>query len=601
MTDTHNNKQLEKEFSEMVPEYSKNLQKAFALTIKNHLRKWWDDRAGKTGEVPSSVRYDVTAFTFSYSDDDKDEDDTYFRPMASLVDGDGNQVRIPDIKSVDAAEIEHWMKRSEEIQHPIMKARYSDLIWELSELATGNKPDIIFARRAIDAYLKSVENELYKESLYAIHYCERALDLSLSINDGSLRSRCKDVMFSLYDKIADFDKIGLWAFLYDDLMDNPKVDLSKEESNKIISELEKILGEYSEMSGGKYPDPFVAEASAERLAKYYTKSGSTVDVKRVIQKSGIYFEMVSKSASSLLAIGWLERVLNNYDQYRMIEDKKRVLRKMKNRGKNAKSEMKEISVEVKIPQKDISQMVNEVCKGSAKEALTKLITEFMPNTENAKRNCDYIKKDCVLLSLLDTTLIRNGNVEARIGSIEKDETGHIIQHLARDLSTYSGFIALVLDEIKKRAVVSEDDILEFIGNSPFIKETEIDILRQGILAHYNGDYIASVHILTLQCERIIRNIAIAVKVVSTKYKRHDRTTQVRTLYELLADEIFVATVPNDLRLYLQCLLVDKRGLNIRNNVAHGLLTSDCFNEQLSAQIIYCVLLCSILRLETKQE
>ncbi len=424
-------------------------------------------------------------------------------------------------------------------------------------------------RRAIEAYLDTVENELYDESLYAIHYCERALNLSLSINDSALVLRCKKAFFSLYDKIVNYNMIGIWTFLYDDLMDGSNVQLTQEETDKIISELEKVLNAFTDTSNDKHPDPFVAEAAAERLAKIHSKKQEVDKAKEMVRKSGTYFELLSKKASSLLAIGWLEKVLNNYDRYGMVEDKERVLREMKNRGKNVKSEMKEISGEIKVSQQDINKMVDGICKGSPQEVLTKLIAEFKPNVKNAKDTCDYIKKDCVLLSLLDTALIRDGNVEARIGSIEEDETGHIIQHLARDLSLYGGFIALVLNEIKKRAVVSEDDILKFIGDSPFIQDAEIEILKRGILAHYNEDYIASIHVLIPQCERIIRNLATAIRVVPTKYNRRDRTVQERNLYELLADELFVATVPEELRLYLQCLLVDKRGLNIRNNVAPG--------------------------------
>lgn len=588
---------LEEEFDEMLIEYSRALGKTSASSIKSYLQKWWDEKAGQGGSVPSLVRYDVSAFMFHYADDDKDE--FYFRPMASFRYDDGTQVDLPDIKQVDTDEIEHWSSRSNEIDHSLMKARYADLVWELTQEITGRKPDVLFARRAIEAYLESVERELYDETLYAIHYCERALCLALSISDEGLIQRSKECIFALYEKAVEYDKIGLWAFLYDDLVDNPKVKLTAVETEKIISELNTILDNFTTVTDGKCPDPFVAEAAAERLAKHYNRAGDVEKAKEAIRKSGTYFEQISTGASSLLAVGWLESVLNIYDKMGMVEDRRRVLREIKERGKTVKGEMKEISGEVKISQEDITKLIEHVCSGTPEEALFKLIQQFMPSTEHAKSMREYVKKNCVFLSLLSTSVIRDGNIEARIGSVEEDEIGHTIQHMGQELLINSGLIALLLREMNERKVLDLDRIVDFIGKSELLGGEGTEIIREGIAAHWKGVYISSVHVLIPQIERMVRNLAISIGVVTSKYNRRDRTTQEKTLSDLLNDEIFRQTAPEELRLYLQCLLVDKRGLNIRNNVAHGLLTAEAFSEQLAAQLIYCLLLCSILRIERK--
>jgi hypothetical protein len=283
----------------------------------------------------------------------------------------------------------------------------------------------------------------------------------------------------------------------------------------------------------------------------------------------------------------------------MSEDKERALREIKKRGKTVKSEMKERSGEVKISKEEITKLVEHVCSGTPEEALFKLIQQFMPSTEHAKSMREYIKKNCVFLSLLSTSLIRDGNIEARIGSVEEDEIGHTIQHMAQELLINSGLIALLLQEMKERKVLDLDNIVDFIRNSELLGGEGTEIIREGIVAHWKGNYISSVHVLIPQSEKMIRNLATSIGVVTSKYNRRDRTMQEKTLYDLLNDEIFRQTAPEELRLYLQCLLVDKRGLNIRNNVAHGLLTAEAFSEQLSVQLIYCLLLCSILRIETR--
>lgn len=599
MTDKNKNEtsndMLITEFSSMLVNYSKELHKLSALKVKTHLQKWWDSKAHKEESVPSMVRYDVTAFMFSYADDDNDG--PYFREIMSYRTDKGEEVKIPDINSVTEDELNHWAARSAEVTHPVMKMRYADLVWELTEMISGKKADVNFARRAIDAYLQTVEKELYDEPLYAIHYCERALHLALSVSDKTLIERCKKCFFSLYDIIADYSKIGLWVFLFDDLLEKNADILTEDEILRIISALEEIHKWATSPTDGRRPDPFVADAASDRLARYYKKEGCSDKAKQFIKEAGLCFEHLSVQANSLLAISWLENVLNKYDQYGMIEDKNRVLSEMKKRGMAVKDEMKQISGEIKIPADEINKLIENVCSAQPEEALSKLIFNFMPNLEHAENMKKHLKDNCVLLSMLSTSVIHNGNIEARVGSIDEDDVGHSIQWIAQHISINSGFISLLLEEMKKRKTININDVVDFIGKSALIGADEAKIIQAGILAHLNDNFVSSIHILAPQCEKTIRSLSMQIGAITTKYNRRDRTVQEKTLYELLIDEAFNQVVPKDLRLYLQCLLVDKRGLNVRNNVAHGLLALEAFTGQLSAQLIYCLLLLSILRVD----
>jgi hypothetical protein len=47
--------------------------------------------------------------------------------------------------------------------------------------------------------------------------------------------------------------------------------------------------------------------------------------------------------------------------------------------------------------------------------------------------------------------------------------------------------------------------------------------------------------------------------------------------------------------YLEVVYVDKRGLNLRNNLAHGLLSPDVFNRYVADCVFHTLLALSLMR------
>ena len=80
---------------------------------------------------------------------------TTYGPMTSATREDGTPFYAPDIEEANAETIEYWKRRSLESKHPILRARYSDLVWDFSRVVANQKPDVSFARLAIDAYVEA--------------------------------------------------------------------------------------------------------------------------------------------------------------------------------------------------------------------------------------------------------------------------------------------------------------------------------------------------------------------------------------------------------------------------------------------------------------
>ena len=92
----------------------------------------------------------------------------------------------------------------------------------------------------------------------------------------------------------------------------------------------------------------------------------------------------------------------------------------------------------------------------------------------------------------------------------------------------------------------------------------------GVHAYEQGDYWTAVHVLVPQFERGIRRIGIGLSA-NVRRLAEDQGLQVATLGVLLGDPTVVKFLGEETSQTLDGVFTQARGLNIRNNTAHGLL------------------------------
>ena len=90
----------------------------------------------------------------------------YWSELTSWTTSEGRQIYSPDIADVDDDVVEHWIRRSENATHPTIRARFSDLAWEIGhhQKVGGQIPQQV-AHRAVDEYLQAVARGLYSDEI----------------------------------------------------------------------------------------------------------------------------------------------------------------------------------------------------------------------------------------------------------------------------------------------------------------------------------------------------------------------------------------------------------------------------------------------------
>jgi len=214
---------------------------------------------------------EASAFTFLATEESPWG--THYGPGFIASKNDGTPYYAPDIVEIDEEIITHWEQRSEAAQHPVLRARYADVVWDLKKRAINKPAGVQYAHRAIDAYLDGITAQLYKEPLIvAVQASQRALHLAISINDKERVQRCKQAMLDLFDQGMQPGHTGVWAMLFDSLTENKKTGLTSEETDHLVKGLERMLTSCSTL-GDEHFNPWGAEAAARRLAVVYKIDG----------------------------------------------------------------------------------------------------------------------------------------------------------------------------------------------------------------------------------------------------------------------------------------------------------------------------------------
>lgn len=527
---------------------------------------------------------------------------TYFGPMATYTLTDGTEGRNPDIAPLGQETIEHWQERATSIKNPLMSARYADLVWDLTKVITKGKPDYKYAQLAIDQYIKSVENNLYTMDMYAVEWLGRAFSLAVSLNDDARTKAVIALIFSFYDANATPDKTGAWIFPFDCLYSKRDL-LTQAQQERIITDLEKML---AISSGGGKPEhfnPFDAQAAAERLAQHYHRLNDPANVERVIKQYGGAFEKLSKDGSPMLAQAWLMPVIERYEQEGLKQDAERLRMLSEEKGKHIGEDLKELTATFSISQAELEGFVNEILANDLDAALLRIAVNFTPDAEDTRKHLREIQDIAPLMSLFSVAKISSdGLPSAKIGSLEEDPDGRLHMEIGNRISTYVPFLIKVIDSLRKKYKPSPEQIIDWLAQSPVFHESRREFLVEGLKAYESGDYLKAIHVLVPQVEHTLRNLLVLMQIPTTKaVPRHPGITDVKSMNQVLEDERAREALTENMWRYLTVLYIDRRGLNIRNDLAHGLLEMKMFNRAVADRVFHSLLVLGSIRSVTKRD
>jgi hypothetical protein len=249
---------------------------------------------------------------------------TFFGPMASGTNKDGKTVYFPDIAGVDSRVIAHWTGRAKTLNHQVLKARYADLVWDMSTVISGTRRDPEMACLAIDAYLASIPSTVLAESHDRFGAALRALDLASLIRDPERTERARAALLQLHREVMNARK-GPWWFAFDRLIEDKNAGVTEAERQQLIADLEDLVLHFGDTSKPESFNPHAVQDAAKRLIRHYRRLHRPDDVKRLHEAIARDFEHFAGLGDAMLASAVLQTSVNAYRDAGLPEDSKRVL------------------------------------------------------------------------------------------------------------------------------------------------------------------------------------------------------------------------------------------------------------------------------------
>jgi hypothetical protein len=439
---------------------------------------------------------------------------TYFAPSMTATTKEGVEVYSPDITREDEATIAYWASRSDEAHHPILRARYADLVWDFTALVAKHRPDVAFARKAIDAYVEAIENKIYFHDSQAEDFAARALSITLSINDKARVEQVKGVFFALDAAIGDVTKRGLWSMLFDNLYDPPGVGLTDPERQSIIDKLEHAL-QVTTQKGQPHFEPWFAQGAAERLERHYRRINQMADVHRVVRAYGQAFESAASAANAMLAVAWLQPVYDKYRDLGMNDDVYRVHQVLETRGQEAQAGMQRVQIPLHIDINEVNRVADALIEGDLQQAIRRIGIIFVLRADQVRALNERIRSQAPLMSLIPITRYEAGHPAGIIGPQDQDADGRLVHQMASQIGLEAIWIAATFDKLVERYAMTADQIVDALSASPVFASARRSILVSGIQAWLSQDYIKAIHVLVPQVEHAVRTLASLSGVPTT--------------------------------------------------------------------------------------
>jgi len=543
-----------------------------------------------TGAENLGAWAEVLAFALSENGTSSISRKTYFG-LASSDPKDDATVYSPDIAGAETEILALWTQRAKTLKHPVLKARYADLAWDMSRAIANSRPDPEMARTAIDAYLASLAENLRSNAHVRFHAAIRALGLAAMIRDAARVELAKNALFRLHREAMAADQ-GLWWIAIDRLLDDRSVGVTDPERDQLVADLESIVAKRSSTSDPSVFDPHAAESAAKKLIKYYGRHGKSNDARRLHEVMGRTFEHFASLGNAMLASSVLQTAVNAYRDAGLQQESARARMAMEEKIAQSHDEAGTFTFEQTISREDMDKFLGEIVVPDLGGTFAQIAGAFLHSRSTLEKRIAQLQQQSPLMAMIGQTIVADNHVAAKVGSVEGDPFGRLIRQTQQEMSLSDMWLVNVLARAIEAHGLMPGHFVGWTARSGLFND--LTLLMEGVTAWYEQDFVKAVHVLVPQVEKGLRSIVSKLGKPITK--RHPKIPGVSVVIGmgdiLYSDEIRDA-LGSELTLHFLTLYSDPRGFNLRNKVAHGMIDADEIDPGLASRIIHTLLVFGI--------
>ncbi len=525
----------------------------------------------------------------------------------TLEDGTEKPFYWPDVQNLSNADFEYFEKRYKECKNLYAKVEFGLLVYFGSKIPFAKHNDFkshLFTElfELSKQYLAKAINPKDKNH-YVLHF--------ISVLKSAFKLAEKSKLTNELDIIIEyiFDIHFNW-------------DITKDGTLRILLDLSGLMSEYHKYFKKVIDYSKVLDKNlqgAKELEKTYVWGAIYVMDRNIeihnkinlnyddlLRYKAALFEKLTDDAEekgNMACITFSEDALRLYqqlnDEAKIVELEKRY---SELRGKFELGKIKQELPEeyTKQIQENIIKTVNESDENQI--LFHFIITPWYDKIENIEKRAEESKKHSVFLSMIGTSILdKFGNTVDKFHTEEEINKHNFWQSYGFNFQIGTQTMHQFFIEAFKAEKINFKSVILFLENSWYnepiqrkyhgeiVEIKPIDIIRPGIKRFfdeldsffadnsYQLDYVTVTDSLVLKIESIIRFFCekIGIATFKTRQKGSDKLVMEKLLDDLLVDIKSTENNPTGFdeedRIFIKYVLTEKAGLNLRNQVAHGLL------------------------------
>lgn len=513
----------------------------------------------------------------------------YFQPLATLPTSDGEQlagdgagssaVLVAGSPQIQADEAKAYFDKQLSAPYPpLIKARYADYLFDRFDRkpVSGAHTRFDYATMAVHAYIDAAKGALPEADL--------TIDAAMFL----LRAACIAASMG-QDTLIDAVRAAVIEGL-EQLRDEARLRFTIELTRALLTlEKKKVQPQDLELAARMLEDGARVEREAGRYYAERPFLGALVDVRKALKDIAAAHEaerMIAESyeadanargvASHLAAAAHLEDAIAIYQRLRIPQKVDELLRRIREEYQAGQTNFGQIEVHGSIPRAAVDRLYDvRLSSLSLNEALCALGTEdaFQPSYSLAEENAQQVAHLAPLASMAARTLIRDDSPTRRIQDAAELDRANVQRQYLFVINLTGIVIGTLMERLERDKGLDAQSLGNYFERWPLMDPRHVPFLRQGFERYYANDYISALHILTPQVEGVLRSLLWQQGLVVTGMTRDARGIDADTLSGLLwRKDVQDALGPgNTLWRYLEIVLSAQDGLNLRNDIAHGLV------------------------------
>lgn len=152
------------------------------------------------------------------------------------------------------------------------------------------------------------------------------------------------------------------------------------------------------------------------------------------------------------------------------------------------------------------------------------------------------------------------------------------------------FLPFAMHYIKEKFDVEKESFDFLVNDSIVVPDERKNILCKALRLAFKGEYYESLHILAPQTENLFRHLSKEVGALTVTLET-DGTSKEKALSSIFDLKELKECYDNDILFLFKGLLNEQAGANIRNNIAHGIMSQ---HQSCSGECLFFI--CAVIKL-----